>query len=274
MMEFVLLLVLGVLAGTIGSLVGLGGGIIIVPALLYLGGSTSLISEITPQVAAGTSLIVIIFTGLSSTLAYYKQKTVDYKSGLIFFIGGGPAGILGAWANKQLNVDSFSLWFGLFMILISFVLMIKDKIKPLKREQNKGIWRTYIDSSGNERTYGFQPATGILVAFIVGFLGGLLGIGGGSLMVPAMILVFLFPPHIAVATSMFLLFLTSVMSSAAYVVMGNINWLYALALVPGAWMGGKWGAALNRRLPSKMIVRLLRIVLIIVGIRLIYEGLF
>src|SRR3954463_8296063 len=142
-MEFILLMILGLLAGAIGSLVGLGGGIIIVPALLFLGGTTSLIGEVTPQVAAGTSLLVIIFAGLSSTIAYYKQKVVDYKSGLILFIGGGPAGILGAWVNKQLNVDSFSLWFGFFMIFISFVLVFKDKMKPLKRNSNKGIWRTY-----------------------------------------------------------------------------------------------------------------------------------
>src|SRR3954471_4138354 len=180
-MEIIILLILGLLAGTLGSLIGLGGGIIIVPALLFLGGSTSLISEVTPQVAAGTSLLVIIFAGLSSTIAYYKQKVVDYKSGLILFIGGGPAGILGAWVNKQLNADSFSLWFGFFMIFISFVLMFKDRFKPLKRNSTKGVWHTYTDSVGMERTYGFHPVIGTLVAFIVGFLGGLLGIGGGSL---------------------------------------------------------------------------------------------
>lgn len=273
-MEIIILLILGLLAGTIGSLVGLGGGIIIVPALLFLGGSTSLISEVTPQVAAGTSLLVIIFTGLSSTIAYYKQKAVDYKSGLIFFIGGGPAGILGAWVNKQLNVDAFSLWFGFFMIFISFILMLKDKFKPLKRNSNKGIWHTYTDSFGKEQTYGFHPVIGILIAFIVGFLGGLLGIGGGSLMVPAMILLFHFPPHIAVATSMLLLFLTSTTSSIAHIYMDHINWLYALGLIPGAWFGGKIGSAINQRLSGKTVVILLRIVLILVGIRLIYGGLF
>lgn len=273
-MEIVILLILGLLAGTIGSLVGLGGGIIIVPALLFLGGATSLMSEVTPQVAAGTSLLVIIFAGLSSTIAYYKQKTVDYKTGLILFIGGGPAGILGAWVNKQLNVDAFSLWFGFFMIFISFVLMFKDKFKPLKRNSNKGIWYTYKDSAGIEQTYGFHPAIGISIAFVVGFLGGLLGIGGGSLMVPALILLFHFPAHTAVATSMLLLFLTSITSSITHIYMGNVNWLFGLALIPGAWIGGKIGPKINQKLPSKIVVILLRIVLIIVGVQLIYEGLF
>lgn len=273
-MEYILLIILGLVAGTIGSLVGLGGGIIIVPALLFLGSSTALLSEVSPQIAAGTSLLVIIFTGLSSTISYYKQKRVDYKSGLILFIGSGPAGILGAWVNKQLNVDTFSIWFGVFMIFISFVLMFKDKLKPRKKKTQKGIYRTFTDEAGNEVEYGFNPVTGIMISFIVGFLGGLLGIGGGSLMVPALILLFFFPPHIAVATSMLLLFLTSVTSSIAHIALGNINWLYAIALIPGAWFGGKLGAWMNQKLPSKTIVVLLRVVLIIVGIRLIYSGLF
>jgi uncharacterized membrane protein YfcA len=271
-LEVVLLLIVGLIAGTLGSLVGLGGGIIIVPTLLFLGSGTSLLSEVSPQVATGTSLLVIIFTGLSSTIAYYKQKKVDYKSGLIFFIGSGPGGILGAWVNKQLDVNSFSIWFGLFMIFISFVLMFRDKLKPRKKKSEKGVWRTYTDDSGNVQTYGFHPAAGIAISVVVGFLGGLLGIGGGALMVPSMILLFFFPPHIAVATSMMLLFLTSATSSIAHIFMGNINWLYAAALIPGAWFGGKLGATINQKLPSKAIVALLRIVLIIVGVRLIYQG--
>lgn len=271
-MEYIVLLVIGLLAGTIGSLVGLGGGIVIVPALLFLG-ATGFLNEATPQIAAGTSLLVIIFTGLSSSIAYYKQKKVDIKTGLILFIGGGPGGIVGAWVNKQLNADHFSMWFGLFMIFISFVLIFKDKIPPLKRKGKRGIWRTFTDPDGEEYTYGFQPVIAIPIAFVVGFLGGLLGIGGGALMVPSLILLFHFPAHIAVATSMLLLFFTSLTSSITHIWLGNIVWLYALALIPGAWLGGTLGAKINQKLPSKTIVIILRIVLIIVGVRLIINGL-
>ncbi|WP_338471916.1 sulfite exporter TauE/SafE family protein [Niallia sp. XMNu-256] len=271
-MEYIVLLIIGLLAGTIGSLVGLGGGIVIVPALLYLG-TTGFLTEATPQIAAGTSLLVIIFTGLSSSISYYKQKRVDIKTGLILFIGGGPGGMVGAWVNKQLNADHFSLGFGLFMIFISIVLMYKDKLPPLKRTSERGVWRTFIDPDGKEYTYGFQPVIAIPIAFIVGFLGGLLGIGGGALMVPSLILLFHFPAHIAVATSMLLLFFTSLTSSITHIWLGHIIWLYALALIPGAWLGGTLGAKINQKLPSKAIIILLRLVLIIVGIRLIIDGL-
>lgn len=271
-MEIIVLLIIGLSAGTIGALVGLGGGIIVVPALLFFGTYTTVISEVSPQTAVGTSLIIMIFTGLSSTLAYLKHKTVDYKSGLIFFAGSGPGGIIGAWINKFLNIQSFNIYFGIFIVLISLLLMVKSHLKPMSAVTEKGVRRTFTDPAGRTYTYGFGAITGILVAFVVGLASGLFGIGGGSMMVPAMILLFLFPPHVAVATSMFMIFLSSLTSSAAHISLGNMNWTYALALIPGAWIGAKLGSYINMRLESTTVVVFLRIILILIGIRLIYQG--
>jgi uncharacterized protein len=270
-MTWVILVVVGLVASSLGSLIGLGGGIIVVPALLYFG-SFSWFGDISPQVAVGTSLFTMIFTGLSSTLAYMKRKTVDYKSGLIFIIGSGPGSILGAWITEKLNLHSFNIFFGVFIIIVSIVLLLKDKLKPIPYRKDKGIVRTFTDNAGKSFEYGFNPYIGILISFIVGLLSGIFGVGGGSLMVPTMILVFFFPPHVAVATSMFMILPTSILSSITHVVLGNVNWLYALALVPGAWMGAKVGVYLNSKLKSKTIVILLRTILVIVGIRLIYQG--
>lgn len=271
-MEWVVLVLIGLTAGAIGALAGLGGGIIIVPALLYFGMSTSLLAEISPQMAVGTSLVIMIFTGLSSTLAYMKHKTIDYKSGLIFFLGSGPGGIVGAWVNKALDMQSFNIYFGIFMILMSILLMVKSKLKPLTFNKEKGIQRSFTDLQGRTWDYGYGPIIGIFIPFIVGFCSGVFGIGGGSLMVPAMILLFLFPPHVAVATSMFMIFMSSIVSSATHVLMGNVNWLYALALIPGAWIGAKLGSYINMKITSNAVVVVLRLILIVVGIRLIYQG--
>lgn len=271
-MEWIILLIIGVVAGTIGSLVGLGGGIIVVPMLLSLGSYIAAFEDVSPQVAVGTSLLVVIFTGLSSTLTYMKYKKVDYKSGLIFFIGSGPGGIIGAYVNKLFNTTSFSIWFGLFMILVSIILMVKDKLPKMKQRAGKKVICTYMDEAEKEIFYSYHPVPGVLIAFVVGFISGLFGIGGGALMVPAMILLFLFPPHIAVATSMFIIFLSSTTSSITHIALGNINWLYAAALIPGAWFGGRFGAVINTKLKGKTVVNLLRIVLVIAGLKLIYEG--
>ncbi|WP_299743680.1 sulfite exporter TauE/SafE family protein [Rossellomorea sp. y25] len=271
-MEWIVLLSIGLLAGAIGSLVGLGGGVIIVPALIYFGTYTSLIEEMNPQTAVGTSLVIMIFTGLSSTLAYLKHKTVDYKSGLIFFAGSGPGSILGAWVNKGLNMESFNLYFGIFMILIAIILMVRNKLKPIEKFKDASFQRKFTDPAGKTFRYGYPPLLGGAIAFVVGFTSGLFGIGGGSLMVPAMILVFLFPPHVAVATSMFMIFLSALVGSGTHIMLGNVKWLYALALIPGAWIGAKSGAYLNTKLESKVLVSILRIILILIGIRLIYQG--
>ena len=272
-MEWIFLLLVGLAAGTLGSLVGLGGGIIVVPALIYLGSFIPGLDNLSPQVAVGTSLIVVIFTGLSSTLAYMKHKTVDYKSGLFFFIGSGPGSIIGAFINKSMNVQSFSLYFGLFMILVSIILMVRGKIKPLKLRSKYNYMRNYKNENGLETSYGFNPFVALPISFVVGLISGLFGVGGGSLMVPAMILLFMFPPHIAVATSMFMIFLSAVTSSVAHISLGNVHWLLTLVLVPGAWFGGAFGAKINTRLKGHTVITLLRVILIIIGLRLIYQGL-
>lgn len=272
-MEFIVFIIIGLVAGMIGALIGLGGGIIIVPALLFFGNSTALLAPITPQVAVGVSTVIMIFTGLASTLAYMKHKTVDYKAGLIFFIGSAPGGIIGAYVNKALDITSFSLYFGLFMILMAIILLIKGRLKPILFKEGKGkVIKTYHSNTGKDITYGYHPVVAILISVLVGFSSGLFGIGGGSIMVPTMILLFFFPPHVAVATSMFMVFLSSVTNSVTHISLGNVNWMYVLPLIPGAWFGAKLGAFINTRLKSKSVENLLKIVLILFGIRLVYQG--
>ncbi|MDP9738590.1 UNVERIFIED_ORG: putative membrane protein YfcA [Bacillus sp. B2I3] len=272
-MVWLVLVGIGLLAGSIGALVGLGGGIIIVPSLLYLGTSKNIIDELTPQVAVGVSTVIMIFTGLSSTLSYLKHKVVDYKAGLIFFIGGAPGGIMGAHVNKNLNAEAFSLYFGIFMVFMAIVLLVKNRLKPMLFKPGKGkIVKTYITENGHSFSYGYHPLLAVFISFVVGFSSGLFGIGGGALMVPVMMLLFFFPPHMAVATSMFMVFLSSITNSITHISLGNVNWPYAFALIPGAWFGAKLGAFINTRLKSASLENMLKIVLIIIGLRLIYQG--
>ncbi|MEC0271945.1 sulfite exporter TauE/SafE family protein [Peribacillus frigoritolerans] len=272
-MVWLVLVGIGLLAGSIGALVGLGGGIIIVPSLLYLGTSTNIIDELTPQVAVGVSTVIMIFTGLSSTLSYLKHKVVDYKAGLIFFIGSAPGGIMGAYVNKNLNAEAFSLYFGIFMVFMALVLLVKNRLKPMLFKPGKGkIVKTYKTENGHSFFYGYHPLLAVFISFVVGFSSGLFGIGGGALMVPVMMLLFFFPSHMAVATSMFMVFLSSITNSITHISLGNVNWPYAFALIPGAWFGAKLGAFINTRLKSASLENMLKIVLIIIGLRLIYQG--
>ncbi|WP_088104003.1 sulfite exporter TauE/SafE family protein [Halalkalibacter urbisdiaboli] len=272
-MEWIVLLLIGLVAGTLGSVMGLGGGIVIVPALLLFAYYLPILNHMTPQVAVGTSLLIMIFTGLSSTFAYMKQKKIDFKSGAIFFTGSAPGALFGVWLNKGINVDAFFLYFGLFILFVSFILFIRNHIKPLPGRLS-GVERSHIDQEGHHYTYRFHPFIAIIIAFCVGMVSGLFGVGGGSLMVPAMIVLFGFPPHIAVATSMFMILLSSIVGSISHIALGNVDWFLATALIPGAWFGGQLGAAINRRLSSDTLVMVFRIFLIVMAIRLIFNGSF
>jgi len=272
-MEFFLLVIIALLSGIIGALVGLGGGVILVPATLFVGLNLGMIPDITPQKVVGLSVVMMIFTGLASTLSYMKAKTVDYKSGWIFFIGSIPGTMLGAWVNKGLDLPSFNLYFGILLIILATILLVRDKLKPVEWFVKNGMQREFEDQEGNTYVYGYPIWFAIALTFCIGFASGLFGIGGGSMIVPAMIILFLFPPHVAVATSMFLVFLSSLVNSASYIYLGNVPWLYTIPVIPGAYIGAKLGAALNKRIKSDTLVVALRVILLLLGIRSIIEGL-
>ncbi|MFC4355097.1 sulfite exporter TauE/SafE family protein [Chryseomicrobium palamuruense] len=269
-MEWVLLVAAGLFSGIVGALVGLGGGIILVPAIVYLG-AIGWLEGITPQTVVGLSVLMMIFTGLSSTLAYMKKNTVDFKSGFIFFAGSAPGTVIGAFVNKGLDLPSFQLYFGVMMVFISILLLLRKCLKPVRWFVDHGKQTTLTVARGTY-VYGYPIWFALLLTFIIGFSSGLFGISGGAMLVPAMILLFLFPPHLAVGTSMFMIFLSALVNSVTHISLGNVPWLYTIPVIPAAYIGAKVGAYLNQRLNSEHLVVALQIVLLLFGIRSIYEG--
>ena len=87
-----------------------------------------------------------------------------------------------------------------------------------------------------------------------------------------MILLFLFPPHVAIGTSMFMVFLSAIANSATHIALGHVPWIYTIAVVPGAYIGAKIGANFNKNLNSEVLVTILQLVLLLLGLRSIYEG--
>ncbi|WP_203341015.1 sulfite exporter TauE/SafE family protein [Planococcus beijingensis] len=273
-MVFIIMALVGIVSGIVGALIGLGGGVILVPALLFLGTGFAFFPELSPQQIVGLSVIMMIFTGLSSTLAYMKVGTVDYKSGIIFFAGSAPGTIIGAFVNKNLDLPSFNLYFGILLVLLSLLLLIRGHLKEVHWFVDNGRQTTFIDKQQKEYVYGYPIWFALLLTFFVGFASGLFGIGGGSIIVPAMILLFLFPPHVAIGTSMFMVFLSAIINSITHISLGHVPWIYTAAVVPGAYIGAKLGARLNKHLNSETLVIILRLVLLVLGLRSIYEGIF
>ncbi|TDM14738.1 sulfite exporter TauE/SafE family protein [Macrococcus bovicus] len=271
-MSIVLLILLGVGSAILGSLVGLGGGIIIVPSLIFLGG-TGLIGGITPQTAIGTSTVILIATGLSASIGYIKAKQVDIKSGFLFLLGIVPGAIVGAYLSHFLTLKSFNLYFGLLMIMMSIVLMFRDKIRPIRFFQNPARMRSFTDAKGQTFEYSIAPVPAVMATFLVGCLTGLFGIGGGALMTPLMIIAFRFPPHIAVGTSMLMILFSSISGAISHIVQGNVIWHYAVILVVSSFIGASIGVQINKRAKSETVVLMLRLIMLALGCYLIIKSL-
>jgi hypothetical protein len=265
----ILLVILGLIAAVFGSIVGLGGGIIIVPSLILFG--PLLTGEpIGHDTAVGTSLAVLIVTALASTLSYMKDKRVDFRVAWLLFVTSGPAAMLGSALTGRLAGGPFQVAFGVFMLLMAVLLILRDRMKPSSRAWP--IRRVWTDATGQAHEYGFALLPGLLVGFGVGLVSGLFGIGGGSLFVPVMVILFRFPPHVAAATSMFVIFLSSLLGSGVKASLGEIDWLLAAALLPGAWVGGKLGAWVARRMSGQGLLWLLRVTLLVLAVRMIVDG--
>ncbi|MGM8211982.1 sulfite exporter TauE/SafE family protein [Virgibacillus sp. W0430] len=270
---FLICIIIGIMAAFIGSLVGLGGGIILVPSLLFLYQFSDLFSWAEPQMIVGISLLTMVFTALSSTISYWKSGRVDYKTGIIFLFGSIPGSILGSWLNQFVDSDNFSLYFGFIMIFISMLLFI-DRSKHVKASETSASSKNRRTFQIGEETYHYSISVppALAISFGVGMLSGMFGIGGGAIMVPVMILLFGFPVHIAVATSMFMIFFISIFSSLTHIFLGHIPWSFILFFIIGAFIGGTLGAKVNQLLTGKVLKWILRIVLIGVGLRLIIDG--
>lgn len=267
----ILLALIGLAAAMFGSLVGLGGGIIIVPALILLGPHL-LGTTISTQTAVGTSLAVLIFTALSSTLAYTKVKCVDWRSGIIYFITSGPASMLGATLTPYVKAATFHLVFGLLMLGMAVLILIKKRLHSLPIEWYGN--RLYVDASGQAIEYGYSVVPMLFSGFAVGFASGLFGIGGGALLVPCMVLLFRYPPYVACATSMFVIFLSSTPGMIVHAWNGSVRWMLVAILAPSAWIGGRLGATLAIRMSSKGLLLALHMVLLILAVHMIVNGIW
>lgn len=263
------LFALGVLVGTYGTLVGAGGGPLIVPALL-------LVFHLPPQQAVGTSLTVVFLNALSGTLSYARQKRVDYRTGLRFAAATIPGAIVGAYLSTFFTGRLFSIVFGVLLLLLAAFIVIRPREAELAVEEEVEAalppWytrRVITDIRGEQYQYAFNEPAGIALSFVVGFLSSILGIGGGVIHVPALVYLFSFPPHIATATSHFILAISALVGAGSHLVLGNVRLAYALPMAVGVVLGAQAGARLSQRLHGAAILRFLSVALVLVGLRLI-----
>jgi uncharacterized protein len=263
------LLAFGLIVGTIGTLIGVGGGFILMPVLLLVYPLAS------PETITSISLAVIFFNALSGSWAYSKMKRIDYKSGLVFAVATIPGAILGALTTNYIPRRVFNIFFGLLMIAAAVYLFfhrtVKSKGIAVKRDHLTK--RTLIEKNGTVHTFSFNIRIGIVLSVFVGYLSSMLGIGGGIIHVPALIRLLNFPVHIATATSHFILVIMALTGTIVHIATGSFSHggIYqTILLAIGVLVGAQAGALLSQHVRGVWIIRGLAIALASVGIRILF----
>jgi uncharacterized protein len=262
------MLPLGIAVGLFGTLIGAGGGFILVPILLLVYPHKS------PETITSISLAVVFFNSFSGSCTYSKMKRIDYKAGLLFSCTVIPGAIFGAISVNYIPRNAFDLIFGIILVAISMFLIFKPELKGDRKVKSHGInmLRNITDADGINYIFSFNPIVGLVIGLIVGFLSSLLGIGGGIIHVPALVHFLDYPVHLATATSHFMLAIMSFSGSMVHLFQGALNhdWLDGIILGVGVIIGAPVGARLSNKLNGKWIIRSLAIALALVGIRILF----
>jgi uncharacterized protein len=260
-----LLTLLGVAVGAYGTLIGAGGGILIVPALLLL------YPHETPSTIASISLAVVFLNALSGTLAYGHMHRIDYRAGLLFGAATVPGAVFGAYATSLLSRQLFDLLFSILVLsLATFILVRPVPKRQPPRMYRRHVTHTLVDFKGTRYSYSFSNRLGVLLSMVIGGISSMFGIGGGPFQVPVLVYTLDFPLHVATATSQFMLLIMSSIGSVSHLLAGSFvhGHRRTLFLGIGVVVGAQVGARLSQRLSGQSISLILAAGLVLIGIRL------
>jgi uncharacterized membrane protein YfcA len=232
-------------------MVGLGGGFIIVPVLRIFYG-------LSPPLAAGTALALVIANSASASTAYLMQRRVHLRTGWLIAAGGIPGGILGAIAVKHASPRVFDWLFATFLLIVSADFVI-----------NRERRLTHRTASGQDN------ATAMLfTGFAVGFVSSLFGVGGGVILIPSLLYFSALPAHVISATSQFAILLTSPVGFLTQLLQHDVAWNYVIPLVLGGVLGGPIGAKLSLRLKSPVLMLCVAAALTVAALALVFREIF
>lgn len=259
LLEVIMSFLISIIAGLVGSLVGIGGGVIISPYLSHLNYSPSQISS--------TSLISVFSTSLSSSFFYFRKKLISSKIGLILSISSVPGTFFGVVLSNLFSLSEFKFYFAFILIFTSFYLIIKSKVK-----RNNSLQSTTHNISDNENRICYVKLfLLVFFSFLAGIISSCFGIGGGIIFVPSLIILYKFNMINAAATSQFALLFTSLSGLSIYVYYGNPNYFIGFILAIGSLLGGSIGPKISPKANSDTLQKIFSIVLVIVSIKLLYD---
>ena len=279
MVEILQFMLIAVLAGFLGSLVGLGGGIIITPALTILFGFDI-------KYAIGASIVAVIATSSGSAIAFVKDHVSNVRVGMLLEVFTTAGGVVGALMAGVFSSKLLYIFFSL-ILLNSFYGMLKKTglITKAKKEEeivendkyaekyklNSSYYDKAIDKTINYNVTNVPQ--GSLVMFGAGFASGLLGIGSGAFKVVALDTYMKLPIKVSTATSNFMMGVTATASALIYFFNGTINPAVAAPIAIGTLIGSRTGAKVMQRLDAKYIRYIFLPILLFTIVNMLLKGL-
>ena len=247
MIDQLWLIPLGFAAGLLGSMIGLGGGIIVVPVLTFLG--------FPPTVAASNSLFAALSNATASTISYSKQKRIEYSLGLKFGLLSIPGTVLGAIISTDIAPDIFKILFGFVLIASSAYIFLRKKIESKEKTISKQVIVFAIGAS-----------------FFAGIISSFFGIGGGIIFVPLMVVGMGMAMKKAAPTSQMILLFTSLSGVIVHSFLGHPDFLQAGFLSIGSFIGGLVGARLSIDIKERYLQIFVSAVILIAAARLFFDS--
>lgn len=268
------ILLVSISAGVLGSILGLGGGIIVTPALTLLFG-------VDIQHAIGASLISVISTSSGAAIAYIRDGITNVRVGMFLEIATTVGAITGALIAGLISPNLLYIIFGLLLLYSALAMLKKTKEElpeevPLHNVARKlKLQGQYYDKALKKQvSYNVDNVYGGFgVMYGAGVISGLLGIGSGSFKVMAMDVFMKLPLKVSSATSNFMMGVTGAASAGIYLYRGDISPIISAPVAIGVLIGATIGAKIMQRLKSKTIRKLFIPVLMYVAIQMMAQGL-
>ena len=232
---------IGLIGGIMAGFLGIGGGIVIIPLLVYVAG-------IEVKLAMGISMVQALFATISGLLIHRRNRTVDIRLGVALGVAGVLGGLIGSFGSAYAS--------GKFLLTVYFCLVAFSIFL---------LFAAPKDEKERETAVSLLLASPLGLA--VGILAGMLGVGGGFIMTPLMISVLRIPTRTAVGTSLLMILPTTISGSIGKIATGQFNLEIAIVIIAGSILGAQFGGRMNAKIPPKAIRTVLTLLLFAILIR-------
>lgn len=274
------LLAMGAAVGFLSGMFGVGGGFLITPLLIFY--------NIPPAIAVATGANQVIASSFSGALAHFKRGTLDFKLGTMLLIGGIFGSTIGIYVFSILrSIGQLDLFISLlYVVLLGSVggLMMVESINAMR--QNRGGAAPTLKKSGQHNWIHRLPlkmrfrASKLFVSIIpvlglgvgIGFLSSIMGVGGGFIMVPALIYLLKVPTNVVIGTSLFQIIFVSAYTTIVHATTNQtVDIVLAFVLMVGGVAGAQYGAKAGQKLRGEQLRALLALLVLAVALRLAFD---